>query len=180
MHLPMGANPFGPGIGGCRGAHFLRSCPRKGDGSGAASSHLQSIHSAGCFVQWGPRSLSFGPVSRVLPYAQLSAMLRPPSLVSWLPFSLPLPHTGVLMGAHMRTHRLAISLPSPSSLANTLASCHWYWCQYSEEQDADCPVLDLHVLSFDVFLLASFCSFLLYIYSNKTMQQYPVHSFFCA
>lgn len=31
-----------------------------------------------------------------------------------------------------------------------------------------------------MYLLASFGSFLLYIYSNKIMQQYPIHSFLCA
>lgn len=57
---PHGANTFWPGIGGCRGAHFLRSCPGKNDSSGAASSYPQSIHTAGGFVQWGPCSLSSG------------------------------------------------------------------------------------------------------------------------
>lgn len=102
-------------------------------------------------------------------------MLRAPAPAAWRSASPPVPPTvcsWVHTHTHAHIHKLVISFLSPLSPANTLASRHWYWCQYSEGRVADCPVSDLHVLSFDVFRLASFCSFLLYIYSNKIMQQY--------
>lgn len=107
----------------------------------------QSICTAGSFVQWGPHlSSSACEQSAVLCIALGHAQATFPGRLGLS----PLPPTSVLICAHVHTHRLAIS-SSPSSPATTLASHHWYWCQYSEGQDADCPVLDLHVLSFDVF-----------------------------
>lgn len=104
----------------------------------------------------GPRSPSSWACQQSASCVQLSAMLRLPAPAAWIPASPPLPPTvcswmHTYHCAHTHAHRLAVALPSPSPPANALASCHRYRCQSSEGRDADCPVLDLHVLSFDVF-----------------------------
>lgn len=111
-------------------------CPGK-DGSGVACSHPQSICIARGFVQWGPRSPSGWAYQQSASFVQLSAMLRPPAPAACIPASAPLlPVCSWVHTCHCtHTHRLAVSLPSPSSPANALASRHWSWCQYSEGRD---------------------------------------------
>lgn len=152
VQLPMGATTSGLGR-----SRFMTSCPGK-DGSGVASSHPQSIGAAKGSVQGGPRSPSSWACQQSASCVQLSAMLRLPAPAAWIPASPPLPptvcswmHTCHCACTHIQAHRLAVSPSSPSPPANALASRHWYRCQSSEGRDADCPVLDLHVLSFDVF-----------------------------